>query len=135
MQLPYDQYVMPALAGLKISVTGATAQQQRSMLAKQIEGAGALHSADLVKDCTHLIAFSSMSGTSNKHKCGTGLMCTAACACAQGTCAHCRYAQSWGVPIVSVLWLEASIANGFPVVWCCLHTASRQQRTHVHVAV
>lgn len=65
LQLPFDQHVMAPLAGLKISLTGATEQGQRNAFGQQITYAGAEHSADLMKDCTHLIAFTCVG---SKHK-------------------------------------------------------------------
>ena len=56
VQLPYDQFRVPPLAGLKVCITGFTDQALRQNLPDDVNRGGGTYSADLFKDCTHLIA-------------------------------------------------------------------------------
>lgn len=63
-QEPVAQHSLPALSGTRISLTGFQADVKKR-LAALIERGGGQHSAELSKDCTHLVAEST---DSPKHR-------------------------------------------------------------------
>lgn len=56
-QVDYEDYLLPPLAGVIVSLTGFDGQAKQR-LARQIEGGGGCHSPELTQRCTHLVAAS-----------------------------------------------------------------------------
>ncbi len=74
------EHSLMVLEGLTVCVTGFNSQE-REELRRRIRKLGAGFSLDLTKHCTHLIA---KYATGSKYE----------------------YAVKWGLPVVSVLWIE-----------------------------
>ncbi|KAI9737997.1 MAG: hypothetical protein M1834_009367 [Cirrosporium novae-zelandiae] len=81
------EYRLPALEGCRISITGFSDLEFRQTIEATITESGGIYSGDLAKTATHLIA------------------CVA-----EG--AKYRYANMWGLHIVSIEWLRDSLKRG-----------------------
>lgn len=81
----FEDFLILPFAGLTISVTGHSVEV-RERIAQQISSGGGTFSADLSKNCTHLVADSSGS-------------------------AKFRYAQQWNLSIVTERWITDCIAR------------------------
>lgn len=51
-----ETFRLEPLAGLKVSITGFVDPKQRQRIPEQIKAGGAIYTADLHKDATHLVA-------------------------------------------------------------------------------
>ena len=81
------KHAVGAFHGIKISVTGITDQDERTLFQQRVEAEGAVYSGDLTRDVTHLVA-GSASGKKWEH------------------------ARTWGLKIVSLKWVSDSLRRG-----------------------
>ncbi|OQN97416.1 hypothetical protein B0A48_16575 [Cryoendolithus antarcticus] len=81
------EYQLPALSGLKISVTGFIDTDERLAIAEMVKNNGAEYHGDMTKQVTHLIV-------------------------AKPEGAKYAAAKAWGVATVSVKWLSDSLTRG-----------------------